>query len=183
AEGGLAHLAGVEDVAVLPLAEGGEEVAVGLPLDVGGGVRRQRPARDVERGGRKGRGHSHRGFLLRLSATRLSIPRRGADSLRAARERCSLCGQNARGPAPRLAATLTSPRSATDPAGHRPPRTTPSPWCLRRPSQCAGRMTRHAPNEPENKTVTGPRRFPLRLRPQLAGRPETAVRHARKAGS
>src|SRR5262245_48144467 len=48
AEGGLAHLAGVEDVAVFSRLEGSKEVVVGLALHVGGGIGAQRPACDIE---------------------------------------------------------------------------------------------------------------------------------------
>src|SRR5438128_945818 len=50
-EGGLAHLAGVEHVAILALQQTFVKVPVRLALDVGGSVLAEGPAGDIEAGG------------------------------------------------------------------------------------------------------------------------------------
>ena len=67
----LAHLSGVEDVAILARKESGKQVGIRLPLHVGARVRRQRAACDVE-GSRRGqgsrKGHGKRAFRNRNRA-------------------------------------------------------------------------------------------------------------------
>src|SRR5262249_28110032 len=73
AKGGLAHLAGVEDVAIFASAQGSEQLPVGLALDVGAGIRGQRAASDVERDGGRCRAGNHEVFPRTVgTATKVS---------------------------------------------------------------------------------------------------------------